>query len=242
MYRNPHRLSRVGSSEKWRFLRLFNQNCPKALTFGGRLAIVRPMPILKIARMGHPILGQVALPVENPTGRRIKGLVRNMVETMRDARGAGLAAPQIHVGRRVIVFQAPPERATAELGEAEVFDHTAPLTVLINPEIEFLSDEIEEGWEGCLSVPGLTGLVPRCAHIRYCGIGMEGEEIEREARGFHARVVQHEFDHLDGILYPQRMTDLSKLIFESETRHFVDEVEDEVANEAENGDELKTNT
>jgi peptide deformylase len=127
------------------------------------------------------------------------------------------------------VFQAPPERsepskegtrADPGLSEAEKFDHTCPLTVLINPEIEILGEATEGGWEGCLSVPGLRGWVERPAHIRYRGMGIEGETIEREARGFHARVVQHECDHLDGRLYPSRMNDLSRLIFESEIRHF----------------------
>jgi peptide deformylase len=183
--------------------------------------------------MGHPVLGEVAQPVENPTAPRIRGLVQNMVETMVDAGGAGLAAPQVHIPRRVVIFQAPPERSMPGIGEEERYDHSAPLTILINPEIEILSDEIEEGWEGCLSVPGLTGLVARPSHIRYRGVGVEGQLIEREARGFHARVVQHECDHLDGILYPQRMDDLSQLIFESETRHYVtqEDLEESDANE-----------
>jgi peptide deformylase len=105
------------------------------------------------------------------------------------------------------------------LSEAERFDRTAPLTVLINPEIEILGPEVEGGWEGCLSVPGLRGFVERPAHIRYRGFDHEGRLIERTAKGFHARVVQHECDHLDGILYPQRMSDLTKLIFESEAHH-----------------------
>lgn len=143
-----------------------------------------------------------------------------MVETMIDANGAGLAAPQVHVPLAVVVFQAPGERADPGLSEAERFDHTAPQTVLINPEIEILSPGTEGGWEGCLSVPGLRGWVERPAHIRYRGTGLNGERIERVARGFHARVVQHECDHLLGRLYPSRMTDLSRLIFESEVRHF----------------------
>jgi peptide deformylase len=144
---------------------------------------------------------------------------------MRDADGAGLAAPQVHVGLRLVIFQAPPERAPAALGPEEAFDHTAPLTVLINPEITVLDDAQEQGWEGCLSVPGLRGLVPRAVHIGYRGLSQEGKIIEREARGFHARVVQHEVDHLDGILYPQRMTDLADLIFESEWRHRLKDLE-----------------
>jgi peptide deformylase len=177
------------------------------------------MAILKIARMGHPVLAQIARPVVDPTAPEIHRLVNDMVETMIDANGAGLAAPQVHVPLRVVIFQAPEERSDSGLSEDERFDHTAPLTCLINPEIAILGPETEGGWEGCLSVPGLRGFVERPAHIRYRGVGLDGKLIERVARGFHARVVQHEVDHLDGKLYPGRMTDLSKLIFESEIRH-----------------------
>jgi peptide deformylase len=188
------------------------------------------MAILKIARMGHPVLATRAAPVSNPTAPEIHRLVNDMVETMRDANGAGLAAPQVHVPLRVVVFQAPGERsepsAQGERSEPsnqgeEAFDHTAPLTVLINPEIAVMDQTPEGGWEGCLSVPGLRGWVERPAHIRYRGFGLDGRLIERTARGFHARVVQHECDHLDGRLYPSRMTDLSRLVFESEIRHFM---------------------
>lgn len=179
------------------------------------------MAILKIARMGHPVLGRRAEPVADPTAPAIKALVADMIETMQDANGAGLAAPQVHVPLRVVVFQAPLHRADPGLAEDERFDHTAPLTVLVNPEIEVLSPATEGGWEGCLSVPGLRGFVERPAHIRYRGHDADGQIVMRVAKGFHARVVQHECDHLDGILYPQRMNDLSKLIFESETRHWL---------------------
>ncbi|HXR94940.1 MAG TPA: peptide deformylase [Rhizomicrobium sp.] len=176
--------------------------------------------ILKIARMGHPVLGQVAAPVADPRAPEIQRLVNDMIETMMDANGAGLAAPQVHMPLRIVVFQAPGERSDPGLSEAERYDHTAPLTVLINPEIAILSPKPEGGWEGCLSVPGLRGWVERPAHIRYRGLTPDGQTLTREARGFHARVVQHEVDHLDGRLYPSRMGDLSKLIFESEIRHF----------------------
>jgi peptide deformylase len=180
------------------------------------------MAILKIARMGHPVLAVPAEPVPDPKSPEIRHLVNDMLETMMDANGAGLAAPQVHVPLRVVVFQAPDERSDPVPHEEERFDHTAPLTVLINPEIELLGPEQEGGWEGCLSVPGLRGWVERPAHIRYRGFGIDGELIEREARGFHARVVQHECDHLDGRLYTSRMSDLSRLIFESEIHHFQD--------------------
>jgi len=178
------------------------------------------MAILKIARMGHPVLALPAKLVSDPKSPEIRSLVNDMVETMMDANGAGLAAPQVHVPLRVVVFQAPEGRADPGLADTERFDHTAPLTVLINPEIEVLDPALEGGWEGCLSVPGLRGWVERPAHIRYRGLGIQGEKIERVARGFHARVVQHECDHLEGRLYTSRMSDLSRLIFESEIRHF----------------------
>jgi peptide deformylase len=183
------------------------------------------MAILKIAKMGHPVLAQRAQPVANPSSPEIRRLVSDMVETMIDANGAGLAAPQVHVPLRVVVFQAPDARSDPGLSEEERFDHTAPLTVLINPEIEIMSRQLEGGWEGCLSVPGLRGFVERPFHIRYRGTDLDGKEVARTAKGFHARVVQHEYDHLDGVLYPSRMKDMTKLIFESEARHWVKEEE-----------------
>lgn len=174
------------------------------------------MSIRKIARMGHPILSRRAEPVAHPEAPEIRRLVADMVETMVDAQGAGLAAPQVHEPLRIVIFQAPEARGAGG-GKGEC----APLTVLINPEIEILTDETEEGWEGCLSVPGLRGLVPRYTRLRYRGLDEKGAAIECEATGFHARVVQHECDHLDGILYPRRMRDLSTLVFESEWRHWL---------------------
>jgi peptide deformylase len=171
------------------------------------------MAILKIARMGHPVLRYSAEAVSDPTAPEIKGLVGDMMDTLVDAEGAGLAAPQVHVPLRVVIFQVPEDRELAE-GEA------VPLTVLVNPTITPLDDAQDEDWEACLSVPGLTGLVPRWTSIRYTGVTLDGETIERTAEGFHARVVQHEFDHLDGILYPSRMSDLSSLMFREELRHY----------------------
>jgi len=170
--------------------------------------------------MGHPALRKVAAEVPHPGHADIRRLVEDMIETMIDANGAGLAAPQVHEGLRVIIFQAPISRSDPGLAEAEAFDHAAPLTVLVNPVIEVLDRSVEGGWEGCLSVPGLRGWVERAGHIRYRGVGLDGRAMERVAKGFHARVVQHECDHLDGILYPQRMKDLTKLIFESEIKHW----------------------
>lgn len=165
------------------------------------------MAIRKIARMGHPVLRRRAREVADPTAPDVRALVADMIETMEDAGGVGLAAPQIHVDRRVVIFFVPAER---DEGAAQ------PLTVLINPVIEPLDAEEAMGWEACLSVPGFMGLVPRHARIRYGGFDLEGREIRREASGFHARVVQHECDHLDGILYPQRMRDLSLLGYAEE--------------------------
>ncbi len=169
------------------------------------------MSILKIARMGHPVLQWCAEPVSDPTAPEIRRLVADMVETMADVGGTGLAAPQVHVPLRVVVFFVSGHRT----GE-DADDTAVPLTVLINPEIEVIGDEYEEAWEACLSLPGLTGAVERPHRIRYRGVSVSGEVIEREAAGFHARVVQHECDHLDGILYPMRMDDLSKFAFVEE--------------------------
>lgn len=182
------------------------------------------MAILKIAKMGHPVLLRPADLVADPQHPEIQRLIRDMVETMHDAEGAGLAAPQVHVPLQMVVYHAPDARAEEEDEPLE----TAPLTVLINPEIEPLGDEVSHGWEGCLSVPGLRGEVERSHHIAYRALNEKGEAVEGEAKGFHARVIQHECDHLEGVLYPQRMTDLSKLIFESEIRHLMaSEGEDE---------------
>jgi len=175
------------------------------------------MAILKIARMGHPILKRRAEEVADPTAPEIRRLVGHMLETMRDADGAGLAAPQVHVPLRVVIFHVPPARA----GEDEE-SAARGLTVLVNPVIEPLTTETVLGLEGCLSVPGLRGMVPRATRIRYRGVTPEGEAVDRIAAGFHARVVQHECDHLDGLLYPQRMTDLGLLMFNSELKHWVE--------------------
>ncbi|WP_419797066.1 MAG: peptide deformylase [Terasakiella sp.] len=158
--------------------------------------------ILKIARMGHPVLRARAAEVKDIQAPQIVRLVDDMIETMKDANGAGLAAPQVHVPLRVMIFHVPRGR------DAQIEDGL-PLTVLINPEIEAIGDGMNEAYEGCLSLPGMTGKVSRFTQIKYRGFNLDGTLIEREASGFHARVVQHEYDHLDGILYPQRMDDLS---------------------------------
>jgi peptide deformylase len=183
------------------------------------------MAILKIARMGHPVLGRVAAPIEDLGAPELRRLVEDMLDTLEDAGGAGLAANQVYVPRRLVVFYVSAGRARREDGpetgeEGVEATEEVPLTVLINPVIEPLAgpggEEMSTALESCLSVPELAGQVPRHRSIRYCGIGLDGAVIAREASGFHARLVQHECDHLDGILYPQRMTDLSTLTFTSE--------------------------
>jgi peptide deformylase len=169
------------------------------------------MAILKIARMGHPVLRRRADPVADPTAPEIARLIADMTETLEDIGGAGLAAPQVHVPLRVVIFRVPAERTTGRPG-----DEPLGLTAIINPIIEPIGETVELGWEGCLSVPGMRGAVPRAAQIRYRGVAPSGEPIDRTVAGFHARVAQHECDHLDGVLYPQRMPDLSLLVFSEE--------------------------
>src|ERR1700742_4175930 len=172
------------------------------------------MALLKIARMGHPILRTPAAPVEDPAAPWVRQLVDSMLETMEDAGGTGIAAPQVHVSKRVVIFQVGPERLTGLPGDDE-----QALTVLINPIIEPLGAERGYGWGGCLSVSGVRGGVAGALPIRYRAQTLDGSTIEREASGFHARVVQHECDHLDGVLYPQRMNDLRLLMFAEEAQN-----------------------
>jgi peptide deformylase len=166
------------------------------------------MAIREILRMGHPVLQQQALPVTAFATPELEALLQDLHDTMEAARGAGLAAPQIGVSLQVVVFGV---RSNPRYPEAE----QVPYTVLINPQLEALDDRWAEAWEGCLSVPGLRGLVPRPARIRYSGFDPAGRPIDRIVDGFHARVVQHECDHLIGVLYPMRMTDLGKLGYTS---------------------------
>ena len=157
-------------------------------------------------KMGNPVLRQVAAPVTR-FDRSLRELIVDMDDTMRALSGAGIAAPQIGVSLRVVIF---------EVRENPRYPQVAPVpyTMLINPVLTPLGDEQEEGWEGCLSVPGMRGLVPRFRRLRYQGLGVDGEPLDRTVEGFHARVVQHEVDHLDGILYPQRIADLRNFGFE----------------------------
>jgi len=165
------------------------------------------MPVRPVLRMGNPLLAQVAAPVERFGSRELLELIVDMEETMRALNGAGLAAPQIGVSQRVVIFEV---QCNPRYPQAE----PVPRTVLVNPELTPLGEDLEEGWEGCLSVPGLRGLVPRHRHLRYRGYDPHGRPIERTVEGFHARVVQHEVDHLDGILYPMRIADLRNLGYE----------------------------
>jgi len=167
------------------------------------------MPVREVLRMGHPVLREKAVEVEKLGTPELRALVSDMKETMKAQNGAGLAAPQIGVGQRVVIFgvEANPRYPDAE---------PVPFTVLVNPKITMLTREVESDWEGCLSVPGMRGVVPRYTKLRYTGFDEEGNAIDRVADGFHARVVQHECDHLDGILYPQRMTDMRTFGFTKE--------------------------
>ena len=174
------------------------------------------MALKEILRMGHPRLRQVAKPVSEFNTAALDQLVADLFDTMHGAGGAGLAAPQIDVGLRVVIFGVA---ENARYPDAEM----VPTTVLINPLIEVVDATVESGWEGCLSVPGLRGLVPRPAQIRYAGVDAAGERIERTVAGFHARVVLHECDHLDGILYPQRMPDMGSFGFEPEVESLMDD-------------------
>ena len=165
------------------------------------------MAIRAVIKMGHPLLRQIAAPVAQLPSEELSALVQDLDDTMRAMSGAGIAAPQIGVSLRVVIF---------ELKDNPRYPHIAPVpyTVLVNPVLTPLGEEQEQGWEGCLSVPGMRGLVPRFRRLRYRGFAPDGTPIEREVEGFHARVVQHEVDHLDGVLFPQRVRDLRNFGFE----------------------------
>jgi len=162
--------------------------------------------IREVLRMGDPRLWQVSRPIEAFGTAELADLLTDMRDTMAHLNGAGLAAPQIGVQLRVVIFgvQSNPRYPGIE---------DVPDTVLINPVLTPLSDEIEEGWEGCLSVPGMRGWVPRFQELKYSGFDEQGHRFEREVEGFHARVVQHEVDHLDGVLYPMRIRDFTRFGF-----------------------------
>ena len=164
------------------------------------------MAVRRVLRMGEPLLRQVASPVTR-FDAELAALIADMDDTMRALSGAGIAAPQIGVSLRVVIFELKDNPRYPQLSPV-------PYTVLVNPQLTVLDGEQEEGWEGCLSVPGMRGLVPRYHRLRYQGVDLTGQPIDRSVEGFHARVVQHEVDHLDGILYPQRIRDLRNFGFE----------------------------
>jgi peptide deformylase len=169
------------------------------------------MALLKIARMGHPVLFRKCDPVPDPGAPEIRRLVADMMETMMDAPGVGLAAPQVFVPLRLFVFRVPGGRASGDPDDTELGN-----TVLINPTVDLIGEERALGWEGCLSIPDMRAAVPRALRVRYRGVDCDGNVIEREASGFHARIVQHEYDHLDGVLYTMRLTDFRYFGFTEE--------------------------
>jgi len=162
--------------------------------------------IREVLKMGDPRLLERAAPIERFGTPELAALVQDMRDTMAHLSGAGLAAPQIGVGLRVVIFGIRSNPRYPDAGEV-------PDTVLVNPVVTPVTDDMEGGWEGCLSVPGMRGWVPRYRRLRYAGFDAQGVRFEREVDGFHARVVQHECDHLDGVLYPFRMRDLSRFGF-----------------------------
>tara|TARA_B100001029_G_C14994887_1_gene414371 strand:+ start:436 stop:966 length:531 start_codon:yes stop_codon:yes gene_type:complete len=166
--------------------------------------------ILKIAKLGHPVLLKKCDEINEFSTDSLKKTVYDMSETMIDYSGIGLAAPQVHLSKRIIIFRNP------DLEEKERIQ----ITPLVNPVFKPLSDEKEENWEGCLSIPGMQGLVTRYKKINYYGYDLDGNKIENEAEGLHARVIQHEIDHLDGILYTDRLTDKKAFGFEKEIVEF----------------------
>jgi peptide deformylase len=177
------------------------------------------MPIRPVLKMGDPLLLQVAKPVEQFDTPELRALLIDMHDTMASLNGAGLAAPQIGVSLQVVIFGVGKNPRYPQAEEV-------PYTVLINPHLEPVGDEQEDGWEGCLSVPGMRGLVPRYKRLRYRGLDPFGEPIDRTVSDFHARVVQHEVDHLLGILYPMRIRDLRNFGF-NETLFPGQEIQDD---------------
>ncbi|HEX6319213.1 MAG TPA: peptide deformylase [Burkholderiales bacterium] len=162
--------------------------------------------IREVLRMGDPRLWQKSVPLTRFDSPELTALLQDMRDTMAHLNGAGLAAPQIGVGLRVVIFGV---RGNPRYPDVE----EVPDTVLVNPTLTPLSDEMEEGWEGCLSVPGMRGWVPRYTRLKYAGYDQHGKRFVREVSGFHARVVQHEVDHLDGVLYPMRIKDFTRFGF-----------------------------
>ena len=168
------------------------------------------MAILKIAKLGHPVLLKKTNEISNLDSIDLKKIIYDMSETMIDANGIGLAAPQVHLSHRLFIYRNP------EIEEEEKIK----VSVLINPKIENISDETEDDWEGCLSIPGMSGLVRRSKKIKYSAIDLKGEKVSGEVDGLHARVIQHEFDHLNGILYTSRLADKRAFGYSEEIEKF----------------------
>jgi len=190
------------------------------------------MAIRPILRMGHPVLRQSARPVESVQTPEIIELIKDLYDSMAAAGGIGLAAPQIGVPLRVVLYSVPAQRMAAEATESGLELPGIAPTILINPILSPASDHKVDGWEACLSVPGLIGRVPRYEKLRFRALSPEGMILEGDAQGFHARVLQHECDHLDGILYPQQMTDLRWLMFAEEAQKLNDPKETKAVTEA----------
>ena len=170
------------------------------------------MSILKISRLGHPILLEKTNPVKNIPDNEIKKIIYDMSETMIDAKGIGLAAPQVYINKQIMIFRT--------FNEDDDENNEIKITALINPKISKITNETDEQWEGCLSIPGMLGLVKRYKKIKYEGLDMNGNIITKEAEGLEARVVQHEYDHLMGILYTSRLVDEKAFGFSEEIEDF----------------------
>ena len=168
------------------------------------------MAILKIAKLGHPVLLKKTNEISNLDSIDLKKIIYDMSETMIDANGIGLAAPQVHLSHRLFIYRNP------DIEEEEKIK----VSVLINPLIENISNETEDDWEGCLSIPGMSGLVRRSKKIKYSAIDLKGEKVSGEVEGLHARVIQHEFDHLNGILYTSRLADKRAFGYSEEIEKF----------------------
>ena len=168
------------------------------------------MAILKIAKLGHPVLLKKTNEISNLNDIDLKKIIYDMSETMIDANGIGLAAPQVHLSHRLFIYRNP------DIEEEEKIK----VSVLINPKIENISNETEDDWEGCLSIPGMSGLVRRSKKIKYSAIDLKGEKVSGEVEGLHARVIQHEFDHLNGILYTSRLADKRAFGYSEEIEKF----------------------
>ena len=169
------------------------------------------MSILKISRLGHPVLLKKTKPVNDILSKEVRKIVFDMTETMLDGKGIGLAAPQVHINKQIIIFRTFEENKEKK---------DVNITVLINPKIIKISDKTDDAWEGCLSIPGMLGLVKRFSEIQYEGYDIQGNLIQKKVNGLNARVVQHEFDHLLGILYVSRLANPKAFGFVDEIEEF----------------------